>query len=47
MVGGGCLSLILWIVFSAIIGAITESVWAGIIGGGLAVLLIAYFITKD
>lgn len=44
---GGCISLILWLVISFIITAITESVWLGLIGGGIVILLIAYFLTKD
>ena len=44
---GGCISLVLWFIISAIIAAITDSVFVGMIGGGIAILAIAYLLTKD
>ncbi|MBR5237100.1 MAG: hypothetical protein IKV26_00135 [Paludibacteraceae bacterium] len=44
---GGFISFVLWVIFSLIIGAITESVLIGMIGGGIAILIIAYLLTKD
>lgn len=44
---GGFISFVLWLIIAVIIGAITDSVWAGIIGGTVAILLIAYLLTKD
>lgn len=44
---GGFISFIIWVIASLIIGAITESVWIGMIGGGIVILFIAYELTKD
>ena len=44
---GGFISFVLWLIISVIIGAITDSVWIGIIGGTVAILTIAYLLTKD
>ncbi len=44
---GGFISFILWIIASLIIGAITESVLGGMIGGGVVILIIAYLLTRD
>lgn len=44
---GGCISFVLWLIISAIITAITDSVFVGMIGGGIAILAIAYLLTKD
>lgn len=45
--GGGCISAILWFIISAIITAITDSVFIGMLGGGIAILFIAYLLTRD
>lgn len=44
---GGFISFIVWIIISLIIGAIFESVWIGLIGGTIAIFVIAYLLTKD
>ncbi|MBO7230752.1 MAG: hypothetical protein J6V20_05005 [Bacteroidaceae bacterium] len=44
---GGCISFVLWLIISVIITAITDSVLAGMIGGGIAIFAIAYLLTKD
>lgn len=44
---GGFISFIVWLIISVIIGAIADSVWIGLIGGTIAILVIAYLLTKD
>ncbi len=44
---GGCISFILWLIISFIISVITDSLWIGMIGGVIVILIIAYLLTKD
>lgn len=44
---GGFISFVLWLIITVIISAITDSIWAGIIGGTIAIFVIAYLLTKD
>lgn len=44
---GGFISFIVWLILSIIIGAITDSVWIGLIGGTIGILAISYLLTRD
>ena len=44
---GGCISFVIWLIITIVISALSKSVWIGLISGTAAILLIAYFITKD